>query len=65
MKNKGKIHSIQVEISAVFLAIMVGTFVMCLIVNLLFMERFYTQNKREAIISAYRKISEADRKSVV
>ena len=59
MKNKGKIHSIQVEISAVFLAIMVGTFVMCLIVNLLFMERFYTQNKREAIISAYRKISEA------
>ncbi len=59
MKNKEKIHSIQVEISVVFIAIMVGTFVLCLIINLLFMEKFYAQNKREAIISAYRSISNA------
>ncbi len=59
MKNKEKIHSIQVEISVVFIAIMVGTFVLCLIVNLLFMDKFYAQNKREAIISAYRSISNA------
>jgi signal transduction histidine kinase len=59
LKNKEKIHSIQVEISVVFIAIMVGTFVLCLIINLLFMEKFYAQNKREAIISAYRSISNA------
>ena len=59
MKNKNKIHSIRFEISVVFLAIMVGTFAICLFVNLFFMERFYVQNKREAIIAAYRSISMA------
>ncbi len=59
MKNNKKIHSIRFEISVVFLAIMVGTFVICLFVNLFFMERFYIQNKREAIIAAYRSISNA------
>ncbi len=58
MKNK-KVHSLRFEISAVFIGIMVGTFLMCLVVNLFFMERFYIQNKREAIIAAYRSISQA------
>ena len=58
MKNK-KIHSLRIEISAVFIGIMVGTFLLCLIVNLFFMERFYVQNKREAIVAAYRSISQA------
>ena len=57
--KKEKIHSLRFEISAVFISIMVGTFLMCLIVNLFFMERFYIQNKREAIIAAYRSISQA------
>ncbi len=38
---------------------MVGTFLMCLLVNLFFMEKFYIQNKREAIIAAYRSIAQA------
>ncbi len=42
-----------------FIAIMVGTFVISLFVNLIFMERFYIKNKREAIISAYRSIAQA------
>ena len=58
MKKK-KIHSLRFEISALFIGIMVGTFLMCLIVNLFFMEKFYIQNKREAIIAAYRSISQA------
>ena len=57
--NKEKVHSIRFEISAVFISIMVGTFLMCLVVNLFFMEKFYIQNKREAIIAAYRSISQA------
>ncbi len=59
MKNNEKIHSLRLEISAVFIGIMVGTFLMCLIINLFFMEKFYIQNKREAIIAAYRSISQA------
>ncbi|MCR5671059.1 MAG: HAMP domain-containing histidine kinase [Butyrivibrio sp.] len=57
--NSDKIHSIRFEISAVFFFVMVGTFVFCLIINLLFMEKFYAQNKREAIIEAYRSITQA------
>ena len=57
-KNQ-KVHSIRFEISAVFLIVMVGTFVFCLFVNIFFMESFYVRNKREAILAAYRSISEA------
>jgi signal transduction histidine kinase len=56
-----KIHSMRLEISAVFLVVMVGTFILCLLVNILFMERFYIQNKREAILEAYKSISRAIR----
>ncbi len=45
--------------SMAFLLIMIGTFVLCLVINLLFMEQFYVQNKREAIIEAYRSIDTA------
>ncbi|MDC7292822.1 HAMP domain-containing histidine kinase [Butyrivibrio sp. DSM 10294] len=45
--------------SMAFLLIMIGTFALCLVINLLFMERFYVQNKREAIIEAYRSIATA------
>lgn len=38
---------------------MIGTFGLCLIINLLFMEDFYVQNKREVIIEAYRSINDA------
>ncbi len=59
MRKNDKVHSIRIEISIVFIALMVGTFAMCLLVNLFFMERFYIQNKTEAIISSYRSISNA------
>lgn len=56
-KKVKKVHSIRFELSAIFLLVMVGTFVLCLVTNLLFMERFYVQNKREAIMEAYRNIA--------
>ncbi len=59
MKNNDKIHSIRFEISLMFITIMVGTFVISLFVNLVFMERFYIKNKKEAIIAAYRSIAQA------
>ncbi len=59
-KNKhNKTHSIRFEISMAFMLTMIGTFGLCLILNLLFMESFYVQNKREAIIEAYKSIDRA------
>lgn len=58
-KKQYKTHSIRLEISLAFTVTMIGTFVFCLIINLLFMERFYVQNKREVIIEAYRSIDNA------
>ncbi len=52
-------HSIRFELSATFIFIMVMTFGLIMMVNLFFMERFYIQNKREAIIAAYRSIADA------
>ena len=57
--NTDKTRSIRFEMSMAFLLIMIGTFALCLVINLLFMERFYVQNKREAIIEAYRSIATA------
>ncbi|SFB68974.1 sensor histidine kinase [Butyrivibrio sp. YAB3001] len=54
-----KTHSIRFEISMAFMLTMVGTFGLCLIINLLFMENFYVQNKREAILEAYKSIDTA------
>lgn len=57
-KNK-KLHSIRFEISLAFIITMVGTFVFCFIINVFFMESYYVQNKKEAIIEAYRSIDSA------
>ncbi|MCR5556346.1 MAG: cell wall metabolism sensor histidine kinase WalK [Butyrivibrio sp.] len=38
---------------------MIGTFGFCFIINMVFMESFYVQNKKEAIIEAYRSIDNA------
>ncbi len=59
MKRSEKIHSVRFQISLVYIGMMVGTFVICLLINIFFMERFYIQNKREAIIAAYRNIAQA------
>ncbi len=59
MKKTDKIHSVRFQLSLVYIGMIVGTFVICLFINLFFMERFYIQNKREAIIAAYRNISQA------
>lgn len=57
--NIKKTHSIRFEISATFISIMFLTFGLILLINLFFMEKFYVQNKREAIIQAYRSIAQA------
>ena len=57
--NTTKTHSIRFEISIAFILTMIGTFGFCFIINMAFMESFYVQNKKEAIIEAYRSIDNA------
>lgn len=57
--NTTKTHSIRFEISLAFILTMIGTFGFCFIINMAFMESFYVQNKKEAIIEAYRSIDNA------
>ncbi len=54
-----KTHSIRFEISSAFIFTLIMAFGFCLVINLFFMEQFYVQNKREAIIQAYRSIVQA------
>lgn len=39
-------HSIKQEIALVFIAVMAGTIVLCWIINNIFLENFYIQNKK-------------------
>mgnify|MGYP002870124508 CR=1 FL=1 len=57
--SKAKTHSIRFEISSAFIFTLIMAFGFCLVINLFFMEQFYVQNKREAIIQAYRSIAQA------
>ncbi len=57
--NNVKTHSIRFEISLAFILTMIGTFGLCFIINMAFMESFYVQNKKEAIIEAFRSIDNA------
>ena len=51
-------HSIKQEIALVFIAVMTGTIVLCWIINNIFLENFYIQNKKNAIKDAYYRINE-------
>lgn len=51
-------RSIKQEIALVFIAVMTGTIVLCWIINNIFLENFYIQNKKNAIKDAYYRINE-------
>lgn len=51
-------HSIKREIAIIFIAVMVGTIILCWIINNSFLESFYIQNKKNAITDAYLRINE-------
>ena len=51
-------HSIKQEIAFIFIAVMAGTIVLCWTINNSFLESFYIQNKKNAIMNAYLRINE-------
>lgn len=51
-------HSIKQQIAVIFIAVMAGTVALCWIVNNVFLEKYYVQNKANAINAAYVRINE-------
>ena len=51
-------HSIKQQIAIIFMAVMAGTVALCWIVNNIFLEKYYIQNKANAITNAYVRINE-------
>jgi signal transduction histidine kinase len=52
-------RSIKQEIAVMFIAVMAGIIAMCWIINNIFLEDFYIQNRKNAITNAYNRINEA------
>lgn len=57
MKHLKK-HSIKQEIALIFITVMAGTIILCWMINNSFLEKFYIQNKKNAIKDAYYRMNE-------
>ena len=51
-------HSVKQQIAVIFIAVMAGTVALCWVANTIFLEKFYIQNKTNAITDAYERINE-------
>ena len=51
-------HSITQEIALIFITVMAGTIILCWVINNSFLEKFYIQNKKNAIKDAYFRMNE-------
>lgn len=52
-------HSIRKQFAFIFIGLMTGTILACLLVNNIFLEEFYLKHKQEALLGAYDKINMA------
>lgn len=52
-------HSIKQQIAMIFMAVMIGTIALCWIINNIFLEMFYVQNKASVLRNAYAGINMA------
>ncbi len=50
-------HSIKKQFAFIFIGLMAGTILVCLLVNNIFLEDYYLQNKQKALLQAYEKIN--------
>ena len=46
-------HSIKRQLAGIFIGVMAGTFLCCGLANALFLEDYYLNNKKKAVVSAY------------
>lgn len=58
-KNKNIRHSISRKFTLIFILLMTGTILLCWFLNISFLERFYIQDKQNALLNAYDMINKA------
>lgn len=56
MNIKKPRHSIQHEITIIFIALMAGTIMLCTLINNFFLEKYYVVIKQQKLLNAYEKI---------
>ena len=54
------VHSIKKQFAVIFIVLMTSTILACLLVNNIFLEKFYLSNKQKALLGAYNKINMSD-----
>ena len=52
-------HSIRQQIALIFMGVMMGTVLLCQVVNNMFLERYYIRSKTKVIYEAYESIRQA------
>lgn len=52
-------HSIRRQFATIFITLMAATIVMCWLLNTTLLEKYYIENKKEVLLSAYRSINDA------
>ncbi len=57
-EGKRKIHSLNREITGIFICIMALTVGACILVNSLFLEKVYTREKQDEILSVFNKLND-------
>lgn len=58
-QQKKKVHSIRGQLSWIFIGLMIGTILLCLLLNYMFLGRVYMQSKLDVIHDAYETIKQA------
>lgn len=54
------VHSIKKQFAIIFIVLMTSTILACLLVNNIFLEKFYLSNKQKVLLGAYNKINMSD-----
>ena len=54
-------HSIKRQMAGIFIGVMAGTFLLCGLMNALFLGKYYLNNKKEVVISAYEVLNQGFR----
>lgn len=54
------VHSIKKQFAIIFIILMTSTILACLLVNNIFLEKYYLSNKQKALMGAYNKINMSD-----
>ena len=58
-QQKRKVHSIRGQLAWIFIGLMIGTILLCLMINYLFLGKVYMQSKLDVIHDAYGTIKQA------